>query len=294
MKFREFADMYMERHAKPKKGTWKLDQGRLNKYILPGEYEGLPGFADLDLEEITPDHIGLLHSRIGMSYPIQANRVKEQLSKMFNLAITWKKLPWNHPNPTIGVEDFDEISRARFASESEAGRIIRELKRVDSVYVRGAILLLLMTGLRKTEVLKMEWQKIDWDTKEIRVINIKTKEVTYQPLSAAAIEVISMTPRIGNNPYIIVGKLPGRHRATIDKVWQRIRKRAGVEDIRLHDLKRTVGSWLSQNGVNIQIVKEVMNHKDIKTTMIYARVGSKQKREALEIQGKLMSKLIAG
>lgn len=294
MLFREFAAMYMERHAKAKNDTWKEMEGRLNNWILPV-------IGDMELSEVSPDDVALLHSKVGRTYPYQANRIKEQLSKMFRLAVAWKKLDWNHQNPTVLVEDFDEISRARFATEDEAARIMRELKRLDyrnrdrvhSVYVRGAILLLLLTGLRKSEVLKMEWEKIDWKTKEIRVINAKTKEVTFQPLSTAALEVISMIPRLGDNPYIIVGKYPGKPRATIDKAWQRVRKRANVEDVRLHDLKRTVGSWLSQNGVNLQTVKEVMNHKDIKTTLVYARVGSKAKREALEIQGELMAKVIA-
>lgn len=284
MKLNEFASIYMETHATARKDSWKEDAGRLRNYILPK-------LGHRELSEITSGDIAFLHAEVGAKYPYQANRIKEQLSKMFNLAVTWGFLDERAVNPTKRVQDFPEKSRMRFATEGEAKRLISALMREEDIYIRGAILLLLLTGLRKKEILSMEWSKIDWSQGQLRVVKTKNNEVTFQPLSKEAIAIIRGLPREPGNPYVVIGKLPGKHRHDIRAAWERVRKRANVEDVRLHDLRRTVGAWLTQSGVPIQIVKEVMNHKDLKTTLVYARVASKTKREALDLQGELVSKL---
>jgi integrase len=284
MKFNEFATIYMKTHAAARKTSWKEDEGRLRNYILPK-------LGHIELEGITSGDVAFLHAEVGAKYPYQANRIKEQLSKMFNLAITWGFLDERHTNPTKRVGDFPETSRMRFATEHEAKRLISGVMREDDIYVRGAILLLLLTGLRKREILSMEWDKLDWAQGQLRVVKTKNYEVTFQPLNKEAMTIISGLPREPGNPYVIIGRLPGKHRNDVKDAWNRIKKRAGVDDVRLHDLRRTVGAWLTQSGVPIQIVKEVMNHKDIKTTLVYARVASKTKREALALQGELVSRL---
>lgn len=284
MKFNEFATIYMKIHATARKGSWREDEGRLRNYILPK-------LGHRELDTITSGDVAFLHAEVGVKYPYQANRIKEQLSKMFNLAVTWGFLDERHINPTRRVEDFPETSRMRFATEHEAKRLISGLMREESIYVRGAIMLLLLTGLRKREILSMEWEKLDWTQGQLRVVKTKNGEVTFQPLSKEALEIISGMPREPGNPYVIIGRYPGKHRNDIKDAWNRVKRRASVDDVRLHDLRRTVGAWLTQSGVPIQIVKEVMNHKDIKTTLVYARVASKTKREALELQGELVKRL---
>ena len=89
------------------------------------------------------------------------------------------------------------------------------------------------------------------------------------------------------------GEKPGHHLVNIEKIWRRIRKAAGIEDVRLHDLRRTLGSWLAQSGNSLHLIGRVLNHSSQSTTAIYARFAQDNVREALEAHGnKLIS--IAG
>jgi integrase len=89
-------------------------------------------------------------------------------------------------------------------------------------------------------------------------------------------------PRLENNPYILPGHIHGRSLVNINKPWTRIRKAAGVEDVRLHDLRRTVGSWLAQAGNSLHLIGRVLNHSNQSTTAVYARFGQDHVRQALE------------
>ena len=106
------------------------------------------------------------------------------------------------------------------------------------------------------------------------------------PLSAAAMAVLQGIPRQSGNPYILPGRLSGRNMVNISKGWDRVRKAAGVADLRLHDLRRTLGSWMTQAGTDLNVVKDALRHSNISTTLIYARLGEDPAREAFEAHGK--------
>lgn len=94
--------------------------------------------------------------------------------------------------------------------------------------------------------------------------------------------ILREIPRIESNPYVLPGLKKGTHLVNIDKPWQRVRKAAGVEDVRFHDLRRTVGSWLAQAGNSLHLIGRVLNHANPATTAIYARFGEDHVRAALE------------
>lgn len=278
-------ELYLERHAKPHKGTWKEDERRIKLYIKPalGRYLA---------HDVKRSHVAELHAEIGKTKPYQANRVREQLSKMFELARLWGYLPDTASNPARGIKDFKERDRARFLSQDEAKRVYAGIESEPDVYVRAALLLILCTGLRKGEVLALEWRNVNLNEGYCRVEDTKNGDTVFQPLSQPAKTILSLLPRRDSNPYVICGLIEGKPRNTITKAWNRIRKRADVEDVTIHDLRRTVGSWLAQEGCPIQTIKEVMNHKNLKTTLIYARVNSEVKKEALEFHGDRLARMI--
>ena len=105
-------------------------------------------------------------------------------------------------------------------------------------------------------------------------------------MSAAGLAILQSVPRLDDNPYILPGAVSGHHLVDIDRPWRRVRKRAGVEDVRLHDLRRTVGSWLTQDGVDLVVVKDALRHANISTTLTYARLGADPAREAMEDHGR--------
>ena len=90
-----------------------------------------------------------------------------------------------------------------------------------------------------------------------------------------------MIPRIAGNPYIICGQKPGKHLANLHAAFKRVKKRAAIENLRIHDLRRTVGSWLAQAGVSLHLIGDVLNHLDTSTTAGYAYFQTQDRRKAL-------------
>ena len=129
------------------------------------------------------------------------------------------------------------------------------------------------------------WVDVDWEREELSIRETKNGRPHYLPLSSAAMQILRLLPRDGDNPYIFPGRDSGHHIVNIDKAWRRIRSAADVEDVRLHDLRRTVGSWLAQSGNSLHLIGRVLNHKTPSTTQVYARFGNDQVRDALESLG---------
>ncbi len=142
--------------------------------------------------------------------------------------------------------------------------------------------------MRKSELLTAKWTDIDFERKELRLNDTKAGRVHYVPLNEAAIDLLSRVPRLEENPYIIPGSIKGKHMVNISKPWLRIRKAANLEDVRLHDLRRTVGSWLAQSGNSLHLIGKVLNHSNQSTTAVYARFAQDDVRNALEGHGKML------
>ena len=154
----------------------------------------------------------------------------------------------------------------------------------------------LLTGARKSELLQAQWVHVDWDRSELKIPDTKAGRVHYIPLSGPALALLREIPKAEGNPFILVGRGPRgataeekaktpTHLVNISKPWNRVRKAAGVEDVRLHDLRRTVGSWLAQSGNSLHLIGRVLNHSNQSTTAVYARFGEDSVRAALEQHG---------
>jgi hypothetical protein len=139
--------------------------------------------------------------------------------------------------------------------------------------------------------LRSKWTDIDWDQRTLFVGKTKNGDAVLAPLSYAAIDRLRKIPLSLNNPYIICGVTPGHHLVNLHKPWKRIRKAAGIEDVRIHDLRRTVGSWLVRNGASLHLVGSVLNHKNQMTTAGYAYFQTEDRTQALDAHG---DKIIAG
>jgi len=111
-------------------------------------------------------------------------------------------------------------------------------------------------------------------------------------LNRPVIKILSELPRVSSNPYVFPGKVPGRPLVNISKAWRRIRRNAKLEDVRLHDLRRTVGSWLASAGESLVLIGRVLNHSNPSTTAIYARLGEDHVRKALEDHGERVMAIV--
>jgi hypothetical protein len=152
-------------------------------------------------------------------------------------------------------------------------------------------LVLLLTGLRRNEILGAKWSDIDWDAKTLFIGKTKNGEPVLTPLSRAAVARLEQIPKIKDNPFIICGVMPQQPLRYLDSMWRRIRAETGFKDLRIHDLRRTVGSWLVRDGASLHLVGAVLNHKDQKTTAGYAYFQTVDRHAALERHGKAILKI---
>lgn len=276
---KDLAISYIEHHAKVHKKSWKEDERRIGRYVLPI-------WANHKVANIKRVDVIALHRKIGEKYPYEANRVLELVSKMFSLARRWGFVDETAVNPAREIDHYKELKRDRWVTPQELPRLMQAIGEDPNYYARAALWLYLLTGMRKSEVLKARWADINWERRELRLPETKAGRVHYVPLSEAAMSLLSKLQRVDGNPYILPGQAKGKHLVNIDKPWQRVRKAAGIEDVRLHDLRRTVGSWLAQAGNSLHLIGRVLNHANPATTAIYARFGQDQVRAALEDHSK--------
>jgi integrase len=229
--------------------------------------------------------VAALHRKIGKAHPYEANRTLALLSKMFELARRWGFVPEGHPNPARDIDRFREEKRDRWVTPEELPRLAQAINEEPNESARFALWLYLLTGARKTELLTARWEHIDWTRAELKLPDTKAGRVHYLPLSAPALALLREIPRLEGNPFVLPGKVPGACLVNISKPWNRVRAAAGVTDVRLHDLRRTVGSWLAQAGNSLHLIGRVLNHSNQSTTAVYARFGEDSVRAALEQHG---------
>ena len=144
--------------------------------------------------------------------------------------------------------------------------------------------LYLFVALRKTELLRARWSDVDLEAREWRIPNTKGGKAHVVPLPEPAVAILEALPRTLDNPHVFPGRKRGAHLVNIDKSWRRVRRAAGMQDVTLHDLRRTVASWIASAGTSLAIVGQVLGHApgDVKATAIYARLQRSAAREALE------------
>lgn len=320
---------YIERHAKPKKRSWKDDQGRINNHILPE-------WGSRKADSIKRSDMAILHSRLGgEGHTYGANRLLRLISKMYDLARQWGYIPEDYINPARDIQLFKEHKRDRWVTPAELPKLIEAINEESNIYARNALWLYLLTGVRRSELLTAKWRDIDWDRKELRIPNTKADRIHYVPLSEPAISILKGIPRIEENPFVLPGQKEKAHLVNIDKPWMRAKSHATVllfkdssevklndliiklerklnripklseikavadfeipvalQDVRLHDLRRTVGSWMAQSGNSLHLIGKVLNHSNQSTTAIYARFAEDQARYALEQHGERIMEVI--
>jgi integrase len=176
----------------------------------------------------------------------------------------------------------------RFLSEAEIARLAMELdaeaNRTGNPYPAAAIKLLLLTGARRSEITGLQWQYVDFERQCLRLPDSKTgAKVVY--LNAPALEVLANLPRMSTNAHVFPGKQEGRPLVGIDKVWFRVRATAGLQDVRLHDLRHSFASMGVAGGLSLPIIGALLGHKHTATTGRYAHLSPDPLRAANDVVG---------
>jgi integrase len=278
LRFEAFSRRFIDNYAKLHKRTWADDLGRLERHILPV-------WRTQCLDAISRADVAALHQKIGKKTPYEANRVLSLISCMFSQALLWGDFPEDRPNPARGIKRFREDKRDRWITPEELPRLSGALSIEPNRVAASAIEFMLLTGLRRGECLNLQWGAVSFSRKELRLGVTKAGRIHYVPLSEPALAILKCQNRSDKSPYVFPGRDPAAPINNIDKAWKRIREAADIPDVRIHDLRRTLGSWLAQQGESLHLIGRVLNHSSPQTTAIYARFSQDNVRSAIDDVG---------
>jgi integrase len=253
------------------KRSWDIDEMNLRRHVLPA-------LGRLTLDEITNEHVAKLISDMrGDGYAAgTTNNVLMLLCRIFNRAHKWK-VPGAGDNPTSGLDRAPPNERQRFLTAEETDRLIASLAEDENRATAHAIMLLLLTGARRREITLAKWEQVDWTRRALLVSLSKSGKPRTIALNTAAMAVLKSIPRDLACPYIFPTRLIG-----IYNPWDRIRRRAGLADVRLHDLRHSFASLLVNQGVSLYVVQGLLGHASPRMTQRYAHLAPQTLLHAAE------------
>ncbi len=258
---RRFLDEYVPVHCKPSTAAEYQRSVRLFVDTTIG---------DLRVDRVQRKDIAALHHGL-RDKPYQANRTLGVLSKMFSLAEVWGWRP-DASNPCRHVRRYKEHKRERFLSPEETirlGEVLREAE-AEMPSAVAAFRLLLLTGCRMSEIRDLRWEHVKKDCIELPDAKTGGRVV---PLGPEARAVLSGISQEDGNPWVIAGRLPGSHLTDLQRPWRRIRKLAGLEDVRIHDLRHSFASRALALGESLTMIGKLLGHTQVQTTARYAHLA---------------------
>ena len=276
-------------------GPWK--EAHFDRYKPSGQRTAskylkrqlLPAFGAKPLDRIAPAHVRRWFDRYSRTAPGGANRALNILGQIMNFAAACGHI---EVNPTRGIRRNRRPALTRFLSREEIARLHAVLdaqNRKDSRQQADIVRLLLLTGCRKGEIMGLRWSEVRDDM--LALGDSKTGPRTV-PLSSRARAILDRQPR-GEGPFVFPSPLdPARPRGPDLRFWYRIRREAGIGDVRLHDLRHTMASHAVMNGVPVPVVSRLLGHSNVKMTMRYAHLGDRDIEAAAERVGETIGALM--
>jgi len=272
----ELCDRYLKEHAEAHKKASSLRNDRqLIRDVIRPEL-GTRKVADL-----TPADAQRVHGSLGKT-PYKANRALACFSKMLGLAVRWGVRP---DNPCRGVQRFKEEKRQRFLSSAELatlGEVLADVERerIEMPCVVPAIRLLLFMGARLSEILTLRWEHVDFERQCLNLPDSKTGAKVIH-LNPAAMQVLAGIPR-DDSGWVIRGRRAGKCPVNLEKPWRRIRQRAKLPEVRLHDARHTFASMGAGMGASLPIIGALLGHTQPSTTARYAHLAADPLKEAAD------------
>ncbi|WP_299500802.1 site-specific integrase [uncultured Roseobacter sp.] len=276
---RRFLNEHVAVHCKP--STYREYERSVELFLNPK-------LGALRIIDVTRGDVVRLHQSM-KDTPYQANRTLGVLSVMFTVAHTWE-VRTDGVNPCWKVKRFKEIKRERYLTPEELARLGEVLALAETEpEAANCIRLLLLTGCRLSEIQTLKWEYIDFDGSFFRLPDSKTG-AKLVPVGKAVIQTLNDIPRLKNNPYVIAGRVEGQHLIDMQKPWRRLRKRAGLEGLRIHDLRHSFASDALQLGQDLPMIGRLLGHTQVQTTARYAHL----KTDPIRMAADEVSNAIAG
>jgi integrase len=271
-----------------------------------------PSLGKIKVNDLTRADVAKLHNAM-KDTPRRANYVLAVFSKALSLAELWG-LRAQNSNPCIGIKRYPENHRTRFLRQDEVKRLLEAMIEAETIglpwnvegnsskhlakepkqrtqlswQVIGALRLLLLTGARMSEITLLKWSDVDFVLRTIALPKIKGKKREPFPAGTAALGILSSLSRVNGSAFVFPrdsDKTVPISKEVMESAWQRLRWRAQIEDVHIHDLRHTVGAYAAQAGVSGFIVRDLLRHANISTTGRYANFDANPVREVADIVG---------
>ncbi|WP_319586509.1 tyrosine-type recombinase/integrase [uncultured Desulfobulbus sp.] len=284
MTIAEVAEIFMQEHAKPNKKSWRDDECRLNKRIIPDF--GAKKMSDLSHEDVKRWHSGLVSAGLSRT---TANRYLEVLSGLYTVVLPKTE------NPCDGIKHYREVQRDRFLNQDEVRRLFATLEAEQNEDIRDYILLSLFIGARRANIQAMRWSDIDFNLQQwcIPFHQSKSGSTMLIPLVVEALEVLERRKATTTSAFVFPGKGKTGHLVDLRRPWQRILNHAGIDDFHLHDLRRTLGSWQAITGASLPVIGKSLGHKSTAATSIYARLSKEPVQFSMQTAVSAMKQIAA-
>lgn len=275
MTFAEFWKDYLERYARLRKKprTVEEDEKTYRNYLA--------GLAGRKLSKIGKADCQRLHHDLAKKTSgATANRALAVLSGALSVARDWGYLTGE--NPAQGVKKFKEQARDRYIQADELPGFWQALLDEPNRDLADFFMVALLTGARRSNVLAMRWEDISFDRAEWRIPETKNGDPLTVPLVPELVNLLGERRSTARGEWVFPGEGKTGHLVEPKSAWRRVLERAGIEDLRLHDLRRTLGSSMAAAGVNTITTARTLGHKTLTMALRYQHLGTDPRRAAIE------------
>ncbi|MDN3029955.1 MAG: tyrosine-type recombinase/integrase [Candidatus Tisiphia sp.] len=272
--FKELFDKYINDYAKYNNKTWQDSVDEVSRHAKCFYSRKISTISKTDIQQWFTET-----TKVGK---YAANKALARIKAIFNKAIEWELV---NLNPAVGIKKHKEESRDRYLMREELPGFFQALKEEKNQIMQDFFLIALFTGARKDNVLTMRWEHIIFaDTKwYIPKTNSKNKESYTVILASVVMKILEKRKRESNSEWVLPSKGSSTgHLREPKKAWRRICQKAGLKDLRIHDLRRTHASWMAISGASQYVIGKALNHKDSRSTEIYAKLNFDPVREFVE------------
>lgn len=273
VKLEEFADKYFELHCKVNHRSADKAAGsqiKVLKKYFSGKY----------LHEINPVMIEKFKAeRVQDVCPATANRALTCLKALFNKAIKWKD--FDGTNPVNDVKFFkEENHKLRFLEKEEIAGVIQNARGI----IKPLVTIAVNTGMRRGELFGLKWRDIDFSHGLIHLLVTKSGKQRVIPMNDHVRNALLSIRKHDTSPYVFV-RTDGDSLKDVRRGFLSALTKAGIKDFRFHDLRHTFASQLAMSGVDLNTIRELLGHSDLKTTLIYAHLSKDHRQRAVNLLG---------